>query len=149
MATSDLFKTRLEELVSDSNVPKSKLPKAMGIDYRSFSGALNYGILPRTRTLIKIADYFRVSLAFLLGKTDDDTFEPSALNETFADRIVLLCDEKKITQYFLAMKCHFDKSYFSRWLGKKYLPELEFSEIIADYFGVSLDYLLGRTDYRI
>lgn len=43
----------------------------------------------------------------------------------------------------------FQKNSFYEWLRTGSLPTLEYLEAIAQYFDVSLDYLLGRTDYRI
>lgn len=42
----------------------------------------------------------------------------------------------------------FQKNSFYEWLRTGSLPTLEYLEAIAEYFNVSLDYLLGRTDYR-
>ena len=42
----------------------------------------------------------------------------------------------------------FTKNFFYEWQRAKTLPSLEYLEAIADYFKVSIDYLLGRTDER-
>ena len=140
------FQNRITELVAESEYKKSELPIIMNVDYRSLSNALNYGIIPKPRILIRIANYFNVSIKFLLGKTENDDFVISQHPTNFNDRFISLCQEKKITYYKVSQDCHFDKSYISRWLNKHYLPSLEILELLSDYFNVSMDYLLGRSD---
>ena len=100
------------------------------------------------RILIRIADFFNISLAYLLGSSDDETFFKAKEPTTFKDRFIALCDEKAVTFYRVSQDCFFDKSYISRWIHKGYFPSLELLEILSDYFDVSLDYILGRTDDR-
>lgn len=147
MPISTKFQKRINELVADSELKNADLAKAGKFDYRSLSNALVYGIIPTTSTLIKIADYFNVSIDYLLGRTDkNDFFEMS--NSTFQQRFEELCKEKVVTHYKVSQDCFFDKSNVSRWLSKGYLPTLEILDMITKYFNVSIDYILGRSDYK-
>ncbi len=148
MAVSTEFQLRIADLVAESDHKKSELPKMMGIDYGALSSALNYGIIPSPRLLIRIADFFNVPLAYLLGSSDDDRFSKAKEPATFKNRFISLCQEKNVTYYRVSHDCFFDKSYASRWVNNGYLPSLEILEILCDYFDVSLDYILGRTDDR-
>ena len=103
-------------------------------------------IIPSTQTLIKIADFFDISINFLLGKTDIEDFYKSSSPASFLPRFESLCSEKEVTHYKVAADCLFDKSNISRWISKGFLPELEILELLCDYFNVSPDYLLGRTE---
>lgn len=146
MSISSSFQERLTDLVEDCEVDKSKLPNLIGVDYRSMSNALNYGIIPTPRILIRIANYFNVSIKYLLGKGDDEYFNKAKVESDFKTRFEFLCNENGITYYKVSKDLHFDQSYITRWINKNYLPSLELLETISDYFKVSLDYLLGRTD---
>ncbi len=146
MAISDNFQKRINELVGEQNIKKSTLPSKIGVDYRSVSNALNYGIVPSPRILIRIADYFNVSVKYLLGQTDDEYFSKSKTDSNFDTRFRALCERDSVTFYKVGKDCHFSNSYISRWLNFGYLHSLELLEILSDYFSVSLDYLLGRTD---
>lgn len=148
MSISYEFQNRITELTEDCEVNKSALPKLIGVDYRSFSNALNYGIVPTPRILIRIADYFNVSIKFLLGSSDDEYFNKAKSKSDFKTRFDFLCKEKEVTYYKVAKELHFDNSYITRWINKNYLPSLELLDLISDYFGVSIDYLLGRTDEK-
>ena len=147
MAISSDFQKRIVELADDSDLSRTELKNKMQIN-SSFNNALNYGIIPTPKILIKIADYFQVSLGYLLGYDTENDFVPSTSNKSFSDRFAELCNEKSVTHYRVGTDCGFDKSLISRWFSKNYLPSLEIAELIAGYFKVSLDYLFGRSDYR-
>ena len=141
------FQKRINELVAEADLKKADLAKAGNFDYRSLSNAIVYGITPTTPTLIKMADYFNVSIDYLLGRTDKNEFIGSS-NATFKDRFEKLCEEKGVTHYKVSQECFFDKSNISRWLAKGYLPTLEILDMITKYFNVSTDYILGRSDFK-
>ena len=146
MSISNVFQNRITELVEDCEVKKSELPNLIGVDYRSLSNALNYGIIPTPRILIRIADYFNVSIKYLLGTSNDEYFSKSKVKSDFKTHFDFLCKENNITFYKVSKDLHFDQSYITRWFNKNYLPSLELLYLISDYFEVSVDYLLGRTD---
>ena len=147
MPVSSEFQKRINELVEDADIKKADLAKEGKFDYRSLSNALVYGIIPTTPTLVKMADYFHVSVNYLLGRTDKNEYIESS-KTTFQERFENLCREKRVTHYKVSRDCFFDKSNISRWLSKGYLPTLEILDMIAKYFNVSIDYILGRTDFK-
>lgn len=65
---------------------------------------------------------------------------------TFGERLKKLRTEKKITQQELATILNINKSSISRYEKDQQIPEIKLLETIADYFDISLDYLLGRSD---
>ncbi len=146
MAISNVFQNRVNDLVEDCEVNKSVLPNLIGVDYRSLSNALNYGIIPTPRILIRIADYFNVSIKYLLGTSDNEYFNKAKVKSDFKIRFDFLCKENNVTHYKVSKDLHFNQSYITRWLNKNYLPSLELLELLSDYFKVSIDFLLGRTD---
>lgn len=150
MSISVEFKNRfndiIDEVVTERHLKKSDLPKLMGIDYSSFVNALEYGIIPTPRITTRIADFVNCSIPYFLGTSDDEYFSKSKKNESLADRINLLCEEKGVNYSAVCKACNFYRGYLSRWIKEHYIPSWEFIEILADYFNVSIDYLLGRTD---
>ena len=147
MPLSTKFQKRINELTNETEIKKVDLAKAGKFDYRSLSNALVYGIIPTTSTLIKMANYFNVSMDYLLGRTEKNDYIESS-NETFQIRFENLCKEKGISHYKVSQDCFFDKSNISHWLSKGYLPTLEILDMITKYFNVSIDYILGRSDFR-
>ncbi len=146
MSISLTFQKRFNLIVEESDYKRSQLVKLIPISQSTLSNALTYGIIPSTKTLVKIADFFNISITFLLGKTDNEYFYKSPSPTTFLTRFETLCTEKGITHYKVATDCLFDKSNISRWFSKGFFPELEILELLCDYFNVTIDYLLGRTE---
>ena len=66
----------------------------------------------------------------------------------FEERIVLLRNEKGISQYDAAKDLNVDRSRYCKWEQGKSRPSFEMLSQIADFFHVTTDYLLGRTDER-
>ena len=64
------------------------------------------------------------------------------------DRILELCHEKGVTQKQLAEAISVSTGNVSDWKTGRARPSLDVLGRIADYFDVSVDYLLGRTDIQ-
>ena len=61
----------------------------------------------------------------------------------FAERLFELREENNITMEALAYYLKVNKSTISRWERKESLPNIDYAYLIAIYFNVSTDYLLG------
>ena len=63
-------------------------------------------------------------------------------------RLKELRKERKISQLKLAMDLNMNQNSISRYENEE--READYKSLIkfADYFGVSIDYLLGRTDKK-
>lgn len=66
----------------------------------------------------------------------------------FSDRLKLLRKERKITQKELAEIINLSSGAIAMYETGNRTPDKEVLSAIADFFDVSLDYLLGRTDER-
>ena len=148
MSISLPFQKRFKAIITDGDYSRTELISLIPISNATMSNALLYGIVPSTKLLIRIANFYNISLNYLLGKTDVNDFIESVNRVSFQNRFDSLCEEKGVTHYKVATDCAFDKSNISKWFSKGYLPELEILELLCDYFNVSIDYLLCRTDYK-
>jgi transcriptional regulator with XRE-family HTH domain len=63
------------------------------------------------------------------------------------DRIKLLRSEKNISQEALAKNITSNQKQISKWERGQIEPNIDMLKKLADYFGVSVDYLLERVDY--
>ncbi len=68
------------------------------------------------------------------------------MNGDFGNTLRGLISEKEINQEELARKIDVDPSVVSLWLSGKRMPNADSLCRLADYFGVSVDFLLGRED---
>ncbi len=66
----------------------------------------------------------------------------------FYDKFVELCKEKGISPSKSAAEIGFDKSSVTNWKKRGYTPKQEILTKIADYFGVTIDYLLGKSRWK-
>lgn len=97
------FRKRLSSLVEYEDIPKYELVKKIGISQLTLSKALLYGIIPKTKTLTLLADYFEISADYLLCRRDDPFYLPSVSKQSFYDRIQYLKQRKGFsTDYALA-----------------------------------------------
>ncbi len=64
-----------------------------------------------------------------------------------AARIKELMRENSLTQVALAEKVGIRQNTISAWLLGKKEPSIRSMWLLADYFNVDIDYLVGRKDY--
>lgn len=65
----------------------------------------------------------------------------------FAERLKDLMNEQNLNQVALAKKIGVKQNTISAWLLKKKEPCITSLWLVADYFGVDIDYLVGRKEY--
>lgn len=148
MERSEEFKQRFSELIEDLDCKKSEIPKLLNIDYNVFIKITEFGIIPKPVILMRITDYFDVSVDFLLGKTNSSYFMKTEEQKTFLSRYQELKAEKNLTDYAIAQKLHIATSYTTNWKNKNYIPSINNLIMLSEIFKVSIDYLLGRSDDR-
>ncbi len=148
MEYSEEFKRRFLELIGDLDCKKSEIPRLLNIDYNVFIKITEFGIVPKPVILMRIADYFGISIEFLLGRTENTYFVKAEKVETFLSRYQKLKAENNLTDYAIAQKLHIATSYTTNWKNKNYIPSIANLFVLTEIFKVSVDYLLGRTDDR-
>ena len=116
------------------------------IDYHAVSNWLDAKNLPRFPSLLALSDFFKVSIDFLLGLTEDDRISRSSKKVSFSTRLNALMTENHITKYALAKKINVGQPTVSRWFLNETIPETTTLIKLSEYFGVSVEYLLGFCD---
>ena len=142
------FQKCLIEFREDNELTNEQFATKVGVSKPVILRATIYGIVPALRQLIKIADFMNLPLEYLLGEIDDPYFYKSEKPTTFHVRLEELAGERQVTYAEIAHTMPFTKTYFYQWQKKKTLPSWDYLRVIAEYFKVSPDYLLGRTDDR-
>ena len=140
------FRERLLELIDDVGCRRTEFSSLVKVNKDIISRATIYGIVPSMQSLLKIADYSEVSLEYLLGLKDKNEFYKSESPTTFHARLLQLTEEKGTTFAQIAHRMPFARNLFQEWLRRKTLPTLDNLLALAEYFKVSPEYLLGRTD---
>jgi len=147
--TSADFKKRLKLIIDENDcISNKQFAELVGVSEPVISKAVNFGIIPSLRTLIKIADCLELSLKYLLGIDDKNEFITASTPSDFYTRLEELTDEKNLNYGQLASKMDFPRTYIYEWIKERTLPSVEYILEMSDYFKVTPDYLLGRTDYK-
>lgn len=58
------------------------------------------------------------------------------------EKYVMLRDKKGVTDYRVSVDTGITKSTFSEWKSGRSQPKVDKLKILADYFGVSIEYFL-------
>lgn len=65
----------------------------------------------------------------------------------FIERVAELTKEKGITEKQVLLDCKLNKNLFGLWRQGR-MPSNATKSVLSDYFGVSVEYLMGETDDR-
>ena len=72
------MENRIRALREDRDMRQIDLAEATGIDQRTISNYETGKSNPDSYALIKLADYFNISIDYLVGRTDYDYYEPNS-----------------------------------------------------------------------
>ena len=69
-------------------------------------------------------------------------------NDVFRVRLRRLREERRIKRYILSQRCGLHSDAIRRYERGEAEPDIQSIRAVADFFEVSVDYLLGRTDNK-
>lgn len=75
MFSKDFFVEKLNTLMQKNNLSKQALAEILGVSRQAVSKIANGANMPTIDNLILIANYFNVSLDYLVGRNDDPQYE--------------------------------------------------------------------------
>lgn len=140
---------RLKDLRKQLNISAKQVSKDLDIPYTTYLNYEKETREPGLRMLNKLADYFNVSVDFLLDRTPVTTVpkEKGLSDNTLGERIRSLRKERGLTQEELANRLGYThKSAINKIeLNINKIPYSKIKEF-ADFFGVSPEYLLCFSD---
>lgn len=134
------------------NVTRADLAEYLGVSAVAIGQYYNGDALPSMDNLIKIAKYFNVSTDYLLNadwnKKINSNFK--GRDGIFAKRLRELIKTKGIKHGDLADKkvLNVSRQAVGQYCNGTALPPADKIVILAQYFDVSADYLLGLTDAK-
>ncbi len=141
----ETFADRIKEFIKDDEKTLKSLATAMGLKSTGFFYSWTRGkTLPLLDKAVILADYFKVSLDYLFGRTDDFSEKRFKPVPSFDLQFKKILKEFKISQYKVIKDKACSNTNIYKWLKLKSTPKMESLFKLADYFGVTLDYLVGR-----
>ena len=141
---------KLKDLRSELNLTQEQLAQAVGLsrdtykNYEQQRTEMSYDIL------FKLADYFGVSIDYLLGHQTKETildkniFEGQHESEPPKIKLKDLRKKRGLSQREIAERLNLTKTTYWSYETGRTKPTIEIMFKLADYFGVSIDYLLGH-----
>lgn len=70
----------------------------------------------------------------------------SVFMKVFSERLIKLRTERKLSQTAVANAANIVLRTYQRYENNERVPDIEVATALADFFGVSLDYLCGRNE---
>ncbi|MGN0805178.1 MAG: helix-turn-helix domain-containing protein [Candidatus Coproplasma sp.] len=138
------FIDTVKEIITEKGLTATGFAEFLGIEQSCLSKWLSRENTPSLEYVILVADKTGVSVDYLFCLKDTAEFKPNAKRSCFAERLQTLLDGKSLSKNKLASECGVQSSTVSKWLLHGQLPKPETAVKLADYFGCSLDYLVGR-----
>ena len=144
-----IFCDVINDLLISKNINQRQLSLKTNISTTDVSEYCS-GTLPNIPNLVKLANFFDCSTDYLLGIKEEDkikNFNASYVYafENFYNTLLNLVKDKNLTFYKLSKIIGVHKNTIYNWkngVNPSCLTLIKLSE----YFGVSVDYLVGRTD---
>lgn len=143
------FHEKLKVLRKEKGLTQKSLSNMLNISQGAYAQWENGKREPNFEKLSMLACIFDVSIDFLLSKNLEISKETylklkEEKKNLFSVRLKELRLQHGFSQEELAEKIGIKRNSYSDWENGKCKPNYEKIEKIADFFGVSLDWLFGR-----
>ena len=138
------FKEQLESIMDEKNITIAALSTELSIKISNLYKYKQGTYLPSLENAIKLSDYFKCSLDFLFGFAENYQETQFTKREKFSERFRQLLKEKGIKRQDLKKTKLFAKQSIDDWFNDVRLPTIDNLIELREYFGCTLDYLVGR-----
>lgn len=146
MDIQNLFYDSFRELIIENEIKISDISAVTKIAPSLLSRYCRGKVFPSFKNLLSISDFFCCSLDYLFQLTNNKTFNKTGNFNFDYRRIETLVLKSNKSKNSISKVCGFSNSCFYAWRNGEALPDLVNIYSLAKYFGVSMEYLIGRTD---
>ena len=145
------FNSNIRKLRKEFNVSQPQLAKEIGYGKSVISSWEIGDQIPSAVAIIILSRYFQVSTDYILKlnndnsmlhRSDDFYVDLSIFNKRLKD----LRTQNNLSQNELAKRINLTQSSINHWENGKCPPNANAIVTLANYFGVTTDYLLGESD---
>lgn len=143
----ELDYSRIKDLRINNNLTQKDLADYLQISIAAYSQFERMDVIIPIELLNKLANYYHVSLDYLLKITDNPNIR---IDNEDIDKVKVgenlrnIRKEKKLYQETLAKEIGTSHSLISEYESGKKLVSLTYGYAICKRYGVSLDYLYGK-----
>jgi len=139
------FSEVLDLLMFERELNITQLAEKVGIDATTIGRYLNAVYTPSVKNLVKIADFFQCTTDFLLGREPENHTTVFYPCPPFPEQLKILKEHFKCTWWHFYKTTQVSKSRFYEWKNGKHTPTLDCIIMLADGFGCTVDFIIGRT----
>lgn len=138
------FSETLSELILMNNLNAKQLGKLIGVDRSTITKYLVKRSYPKLPYAVKIANHFGCPLDYLFGLTNDYIKKTYLPCPPFFQVFQELLKARNCTQYRVYTDLGFYEQSASNWYHGVSIPAMDSIIRISEYFGCTLDELVGR-----
>lgn len=139
---------RIRDLREDKDLTQAQISKLLLCSQRVYSNYERGDVNIPTDILIKLADLHGVSVDYLLGRTDTPPNSPAKRYEAIPlkNNLKKLRKDRGLTQVAVQLQTGIEQALLSKFETGERIPSTQTLVLLADFYGVSIDYILCRTD---
>lgn len=135
---------RLKTLRNEKYLLQSDISKIIGTSPQAYGLYENGKRDIPTEILKKLSDFFDVSIDYILGRSDIRISK----NISIFNRLRILREEQQLSQEHIAKILNISRPQYSLYeTGKRNIPT-EFIIKLSDFFNVSTDFILGKSNIK-
>ena len=134
---------KLAALRKNAGLNMSELAEKVGVSRSLISKYEKGERMPGREALVLLSEFYGVSIDALLGTGASHSVE-FEVNGGIADRLKELRKKRNVSQVELARAVHVNQSSVSQWETGRTAPGKDCLLLLAEFFHVSVDYLLGK-----
>lgn len=139
------FHERLAGLIIESETSVQELSEKYGFSLSAIYKWLRGVCYPSFDNLVLLADNFGCSADYLLGLKDDEVeYTANEQRQPFDVLFSDLLKEKNVSEYRLVKQTGLARSKVDEWRKAASLPSVESLVLVAKFFDVTVDRLVGR-----
>ncbi len=140
------FQETLQDLLQEKSLSRLQLSKQLGVSASTIDGYFTKGYYPSLKISNKLAKFFDCSLDYLFGLSDDRKNIKESKGD-FIENFDMILRENQIPIARALREMNMGEYNYYRW-KKGQMPKTSNLIEIAKYFGVSIDYLVGKSDKK-
>lgn len=138
------FPDRVKDLVYENLTRVTDVGEETGLGEANVSRYINGRCLPTLSAAVRLADYFNVTLDYLLGLEDDSEATLFMPCPPFGQRLDEVLKKFNLSRYKLVKLTGIAESNIRYWYQGKIAPTVESAVKIAQALGCTVDFLIGR-----
>jgi len=131
---------QLKEARKSRGLTQEQVAEALKVSVGTISGYERGYRRPDPDMIVQLADLYDVSTDYILGR------HTVTQTNVFGQKIKEMRISKELTPDALSKSLDISSDILTSYEAGTRTPDLYIAEKLATYFGVSVDYLLGRTD---